>query len=78
MEVLSLYKRLRKAYPVVVGCRSDDDRPRMRSVYQVSTDNVGFGTPGAEFHTEWGETKTFFSINVFDEASNIYDMVMEW
>lgn len=65
--------------PVAVGKDFNiiPDQERGKSYYGM-TNNVGFGTPGAEFHTEWGETKTFFSINVFDEASNIYDMVMEW
>ena len=44
------------------------------------TGNIGFGTPGAEVHVEWGNTSTFSTtrFNVFDIARGIYNMIMEW
>lgn len=48
--------------------------------YYGSTANVGVGTPGAEFHVEWGETATWNAthFNMFDAARNIYHKIMEW
>jgi RHS repeat-associated protein len=48
--------------------------------YFGATFNGGFGTPGAEFHVEWGETETIeaTSFNIFDFARDIYIKIMEW
>ena len=50
------------------------------TVYFGTTTNVGLGTPGGEFHVEWGETSTWKEtrFNIFDVAKNIYIKVMEW
>ena len=44
------------------------------------TGNLGFGTPGTEFHVEWGSTATWNSsrFNVFDVAREIYLKILEW
>ena len=44
------------------------------------TTNAGFGTPGAEFHVEWGKTGTVpgTQFNIFDVAEDIYIKIMEW
>ena len=52
----------------------------LHRVYLGSTRNVGFGTPGGEFHVEWGETATLNStrFNIFDIAQNLYTNIMGW
>lgn len=30
------------------------------------TGNIGLGTPGAEWHVEWGKTYTIYEINIYD------------
>ncbi len=44
------------------------------------TGNVGFGTPGKEFHTEWGTTVTLpnTQFNVYEVARSVYIKIMEW
>lgn len=55
----------------------DDERNRH---YLGVTGNLGIGTPGAEFHVEWGNTSTIeiTEFNVFDMAENLYIKIMEW
>ena len=50
------------------------------TTYFGATTNIGFGTPGGEFHVEWGETATWniTRFNIFDVAKNIYIKIMEW
>ena len=50
------------------------------STYLGMTTNVGFGTPGREFHVEWGQTATWDAtrFNVFDLAEELYVIIMEW
>ena len=50
------------------------------NTYLGVTSNVGFGTSGAEFHVEWGETVTWNAtrFNIFDVARNLYAKIMEW
>ena len=52
----------------------------LNTIYLGATTNVGFGTPGGEFHVEWGETATWTAtqFNIFDVAENIYIKIMEW
>ena len=54
--------------------------PAMNTGYFGLTGNLGFGTPGAEFHAEWGTTDTLPStrFNVFDVARSVYIRIMEW
>ena len=42
--------------------------------------NIGLGTPGSEFHVEWGETKTVegTQFNIFDAARYYYHAIIEW
>ena len=42
--------------------------------------NVGFGTPGKEFHVEWGTTVTlpYTQFNVYEVARSVYIKIMEW
>ena len=48
--------------------------------YYGATANVGFGTPGGEFHVEWAQTSTLqpARFNVFDFAKHTYNMIMGW
>lgn len=48
--------------------------------YYGLTGNIGFGTPGAELHIEWGETFTWnqTQFNIFDVAKGVYIKIMEW
>ena len=52
----------------------------LSTTYLGATTNFGFGTPGGEFHVEWGETATWNStrFNIFDVAEDIYIKIMEW
>lgn len=69
------------AVPVAIGgdfnIIPDDTLGR---TYLGVTGNLGFGTPGGEFHTEWGSTTTwdFTQFNIFDVAENVYSKIMEW
>ena len=42
--------------------------------------NVGFGSPGQEFHAEWGRTSTvpYTQFNIYDFAKYAYAKIMEW
>lgn len=53
---------------------------KLNKVYLGSTTNAGFGTPGTEYHVEWGETSTIkgSQFNIFDVAKNLYNNVMGW
>ena len=55
------------------------DSTQNKTYYGI-TSNVGFGTPGGEFHVEWGETATWRAtqFNVFDASKKIYNRIMEW
>ena len=52
----------------------------LNTAYVGLTATFGLGTPGGEFHVEWGETTTWNTtrINIFDWAEDIYDRIMEW
>ena len=54
--------------------------PNQNTTYFGATTNMGFGTPGGEFHVEWGQTKTDEStrFNIFDVARDVYIKIMEW
>ena len=41
--------------------------PELNTGYFGLTENIGFGTPGAEFHVEWGTTVTlpYIQFNVY-------------
>ena len=54
--------------------------PDENQIYYGITENVGFGTPGGEFHVEWGETASWEAtrVNVFDIAKGLYIKIMEW
>lgn len=43
-----------------------------------ATRSLGFGTPGSDFHIEWGQTTTWTHFNIFDTAKGIYIKIMEW
>ena len=53
---------------------------KQNKVYYGTTSNLGIGTPGAEFHVEWGETATLTKnkFNIFNVAKYIYVKIMEW
>ncbi len=53
------------------------DTPNKR-MYHGLTGSLGFGTPGRDFHVEWGETTTIFRINIYEVADDIYDWIMGW
>ena len=50
-----------------------------KTYFGMST-NAGFGTPGLEFHVEWGETATWTitQFNVYEVMGDVYSMIMEW
>ena len=52
----------------------------LNTTYYGATSNVGIGTPGGEFHVEWGETATWNAtrFNIFDVAEDVYIKIMEW
>lgn len=49
-----------------------------KTTYFGKTMNGGGGVPGWEFHVEWGEIKTWGTINIFDVTDEIYNRIMEW
>jgi len=67
--------------PVAVGgdinIMPDSD---LNKTYFGATTNLGFGTPGGEFHVEWGETATWDAsrFNIFDIANETYIRFMDW
>ena len=52
----------------------------LNTAYFGATTSAGFGTPGGEFHVQWGETATWkvTRLNIFDVAKGIYIKIMEW
>ena len=52
----------------------------MNRTYYGMTSNIGVGLPGAEFHIEWGDAKTWEAarFNVFECADAMYIKIMEW
>ena len=54
--------------------------PALNTGYFGLTGNVGFGTPGKEFHVEWGTTFTlpYTQFNVYEVARSVYIKIMEW
>ena len=54
--------------------------PDTDTTYFGSTTNLGFGTPGGEFHIAWGATGTGSrtQINLFDLAGWFLTKIMEW
>ena len=53
--------------------------PALNTRYFGLTGNVGFGTPGKEFHVEWGTTVTlpYTQFNVYEVARSVYIKIME-
>ena len=54
--------------------------PALNTRYFGLTGNVGFGTPGKEFHVEWGKTGTLPhpQFNVYEVARSVYIKITEW
>ncbi len=54
--------------------------PALNTGYFGLTGNVGFGTPGKEFHVEWGTTVTLphTQFKVYEVARSVYIKIMEW
>lgn len=54
--------------------------PALNTGYFGLTGNVGFGTPGMEFHVELGTTVTLphTQFNVYEVARSVYIKIMEW
>ena len=52
----------------------------LNKTYFGTTRSVGIGTPGVEFHVDWGETGTLNAtrFNIFDVLNNAYIKIMEW
>ena len=44
------------------------------------TGGVAAGSPGGEFHVEWGKNFTIpgTEFNIFDVSESIYRKIMEW
>ena len=65
--------------PLVVGGDFNILPNSKNTNYYGVTTNVGFGTPGAEFHVEWGETQTCTTqFNIFDWMKTVYTEIMGW
>ena len=65
--------------PLVVGGDFNILPNSKNTNYYGVTTNVGFGTPGAEFHVEWGETQTYTTqFNIFDWMKTVYTEIMGW
>ena len=54
--------------------------PALNTGYFGLTGNVGFGTPGKEFHVEWGTTVSLphTQFNVYEVARSVHIKIMEW
>ena len=54
--------------------------PALNTGYFGLTGNVGFCTPGKEFHVEWGTTVTlpYTQFNIYEVARFVYIKIMEW
>ena len=54
--------------------------PELNTGYFGLTGNVGFGSPGKEFHVERGTTVTlpYTQFNVYEVARSVYIKIMEW
>lgn len=54
--------------------------PALNTGYFGLTGNVGFGTPGKEFHVELGKTGTLphTQFNVYEVTRSVYIKNMEW
>ena len=54
--------------------------PELNTGYFGLTGNAGLGTPGKEFHVEWGTTATIpgMQFNVYDFARAVYIKIMGW
>ena len=54
--------------------------PELNTGYVGLTGNIGVGTPGKEFHVEWGTTFTLpmTQFNIYDVAQFMYIKIMEW
>ena len=53
--------------------------PSSQKTYYGISENIGVGTPGAELHVVWGETRSLNKkYNVFDVAESVYVKIMEW
>ena len=52
----------------------------LNTQYLGFTKNVGIGSPGSEFHFEWGVTLTLpnTKMNVFQVAQSVLSGIMEW
>ncbi len=52
----------------------------LNKTYFGTTRSVGIGTPGVEFHVDWGETGILNAtrFNIFDVLNNAYIKIMEW
>lgn len=65
--------------PLVVGGDFNILPNSKNTNYYGATTNVGFGTPGADFHVEWGETQTCTThFNIFDWMKTVYTEIMGW
>ena len=60
-----------------VMCMPDSES---NDVYWGVTGNAGVGSPGKDFHIEWGQTTTWniTQFNIFDVINNVYDRIMGW
>ncbi len=52
----------------------------LNDVYYGLSKNFGWGSPGQEFHVEWGQTATLTQtqFNIYDIARTVYNRIMEW
>lgn len=53
-------------------------QPGSSTTYYGISGNVGIGTPGAELHAGWGNTRTVEYCNIFNLARRVYKKIMEW
>ena len=48
-----------------------------KKTYMGNTKNIGLGSPGAEIHFLWSETKTLTQFNIFEVFDKVYEKIME-
>ena len=67
--------------PVTVGGDFNiiPDLDKNKTYYGATlTGGFALGSPGGEFHVEWGKTHTIAQFNVYDLAKYLYIKIMEW
>ncbi len=65
--------------PVVAGidfCKMNDTTTG--EIYYGGSYSTGLGCPGLDVHSQYAYTNSLISFNIFDEAEEICDKILEW